>query len=50
MDKKEFDALWKGPVIRIGMSTLLLAAVASFIPLAYLYFTNGVFSRFKYSP
>ncbi|MFS8541329.1 MAG: hypothetical protein LOD89_04480, partial [Tissierellales bacterium] len=43
MDKKEFDALWKGPVIRIGMSTLLLAAVASFIPLAYLYFTNGVF-------
>lgn len=43
MDKKEFDALWKGPVIRIGMTTLLLAAILSFIPLAYLYFTHGVF-------
>ncbi|MCG0275455.1 MAG: hypothetical protein L5655_04715 [Thermosediminibacteraceae bacterium] len=43
MDRREFDALWKGPVNRIGMSTLLLAVILSFIPVAYLYFTHGVF-------
>lgn len=42
MDKREFDAIWKGPVNRIGVSTLLLAVVLSFIPTLYLYFVHGV--------
>ncbi len=42
MDKREFDAIWKGPVNRIGVSTLLLAVVLSFIPILYLYFVHGV--------
>lgn len=42
MDKREFDAIWKGPVNRIGVSTLLLAVVLSFTPILYLYFVHGV--------
>lgn len=41
MDKKEFDAIWKVPVSKIGMLTLLLAALFSFIPLGYLYIVYG---------
>ena len=43
MDNKEFNAIWKGPVNKIGRFTLLLAVAFSFIPLLYLYFTEGAY-------
>jgi len=43
MDNKEFHELWEVPVIKVGMWTLLLAAVFSMFPCLYLYFTQGVF-------
>ena len=46
MDKKRFDEIWFKPVIRIGMSTLLLAAVLSFLPVIFLYIKYGVFPPF----
>lgn len=43
MDNKRFEELWFKPVIRIGMSTLLLAALLSFLPCVYLYMKYGAF-------
>jgi hypothetical protein len=43
MDNKEFNIVWKAPVIKIGVTTLLMAVVFSFLPLSYLYFAYGVF-------
>lgn len=43
MDTKEFNEIWMKPVIRVGMWTLLLAAVLSFLPNIYLYFAYGIF-------
>lgn len=43
MEKREFDQIWKVPVTKIGITTLLLAVLFSFIPLGYLYFAYGVF-------
>lgn len=43
MNKNEFDSLWKGPVTKIGVATLLSAVVLSFLPVLYLYFRYGVF-------
>ena len=42
MNNQEFDKLWKGPVIKIGMYTFLSAAVLSFLPVLYLYVVHGV--------
>ena len=33
---------WKSPVIKIGMITLLMASVLSFLPVLYLYFVHGI--------
>lgn len=38
-----FDNIWKKPVIKIGRTTLLLAALFSFLPSLYLYLAHGVF-------
>lgn len=43
MDKKQFDKIWKVPVTRIGVATLLSAVVLSFFPVLYLYFAYGAF-------
>ncbi|MDD4504326.1 MAG: hypothetical protein PHS15_05810 [Clostridiaceae bacterium] len=43
MDNKEFDEVWNKPVIKVGMTTVLLAAALSFLPSIYLYFAYGVF-------
>lgn len=37
-----YDLLWKRPVVKIGMITLLGAVVLSFPPLLYLYLVHGV--------
>ncbi|AKL95728.1 hypothetical protein CACET_c22820 [Clostridium aceticum] len=42
MNNQDFDKIWKGPVIKIGMYTLLSAAVLSFLPVVYLYIVHGV--------
>ncbi len=39
---EQYDLLWKRPVIRIGVVTMLIAAVLSFGPLLYLYIVHGV--------
>lgn len=46
MDKKRLDEIWVKPVIRVGMTTLLLAAFLSFLPSIYLYMKYGVFPSF----
>ena len=46
MDKKRFDEIWFKPVIKVGMSTLLLAAVLSFLPVVFLYVKYGAFPSF----
>jgi len=43
MDNREFNESWVKPVIRVGMWTLLLAALFSFFPSIYLYFAYGAF-------
>ncbi|OFI06275.1 hypothetical protein CLOACE_10480 [Clostridium acetireducens DSM 10703] len=42
MDNREFNEVWNKPVIKVGMITLLLGAVTSFLPCFYLYFAHGV--------
>lgn len=41
-----YELLWKKPVIKIGMITMLSAAVFSFIPLIYLYIVHGIMIDF----
>ena len=41
-NEQRYHAVWTTPVIRIGMVTMLLATVLSFLPLAYLYWAHGV--------
>lgn len=36
MKDKEFQTVWTRPVVRIGMTTMLLAAALSFLPVIYL--------------
>lgn len=43
MDNKEFDEVWNKPVIRVGATTVLVAAALSFAPCLYLYLAYGVF-------
>ena len=40
---RQFDQDWKKPINRIGVATLLSAAVLSFLPCIYLYIVYGVF-------
>ncbi|QNB47976.1 hypothetical protein BR63_17945 [Thermanaerosceptrum fracticalcis] len=42
MNNQEFNKIWKQPVIKIGVFTLLLTAALSFLPVGYLYFVHGV--------
>lgn len=47
MDNKRFEEIWFKPVIRVGMTTLLLASVLSFLPSLFLYVKYGVFPPFE---
>jgi len=40
--QQEFREIWEKPVTRIGMATLLVTAVLSFLPSLYLYVVHGV--------
>ena len=40
---EEFDKLWNKPVVRVGMTTVLLAAVCCFGPVIWLCVSQGVF-------
>lgn len=42
MNDREWHNEWFLPVKKVGMTTLLIAAVFSFFPLAYLYFAKGI--------
>lgn len=43
MEKHEFNQIWKKPVSKIGIVTLLTAVIFSFFPVLLLYFRHGVF-------
>lgn len=45
--QNEFDALWREPVIRIGVSTVLVSMLLCFLPCVYLYVNHGVFPSLK---
>ena len=42
MNTDSYELLWKKPVIKIGMITMLIASALSFIPLIYLYIKYGI--------
>ncbi len=42
MTDKQWHEDWYLPVKKVGMATLLIAALFSFFPLAYLYFAKGI--------
>ena len=37
-----YELVWKKPVVKIGMITMLIACVLSFIPLIYIYIKHGI--------
>lgn len=39
----EFNKLWKGPVVRVGIITVVIPLVMCFLPNLYLYLAHGVF-------
>lgn len=39
----EFEKIWKGPVIRIGVVTIVVPMLLCFLPNVYLYMVYGVF-------
>lgn len=43
----EFNKLWKGPVIRTGVITVIIPMLMCFLPSLYLYLAHGVFPDFK---
>lgn len=47
MDKKQFDQVWFKPVTKVGMWTLLTAALLSFLPNMYLYIFHGAAPSFS---
>jgi hypothetical protein len=49
MTDQEWHEDWYLPVKKVGMTTLLLAAVFSFLPLVYLYFAKGILPDFTTS-
>lgn len=43
----EFNRLWKGPVVRTGVITVVIPMVMCFLPSLYLYMAHGVFPDFS---
>lgn len=43
----EFNKLWKGPVIRTGVITVIIPMLMCFLPNLYLYIAHGVFPDFS---
>lgn len=46
INEQKYHEVWTKPVIRMGMITMLLACVLSFIPLIYLYMVHGILPPF----
>ncbi len=49
INEQKYHEVWTTPVIRLGISTMLLACVLSFIPLIYLYMVHGILPPFSAS-
>ena len=47
INEQKYHEVWTTPVIRLGISTMLLACVLSFIPLIYLYMVHGILPPFS---
>ncbi|MDR1874021.1 MAG: hypothetical protein LBQ90_03265 [Synergistaceae bacterium] len=47
IDAAEFNKIWKGPVIRIGIITVIVPTFMCFLPSLYLYMVHGVFPSFE---
>lgn len=43
----EFEKRWNGPVMRIGIITVLIPMLMCFLPNLYLYLVHGVFPEFS---
>ncbi|NCC56150.1 MAG: hypothetical protein EOM17_00845 [Synergistales bacterium] len=46
INEQKYHEVWTTPVIRMGMATMLIACVLSFIPLIYLYMVHGILPPF----
>ena len=46
VNEQRYNEVWTKPVIKIGMITMLIACVLSFLPLIYLYMVHGVLPPF----
>ena len=46
INEQKYHEVWTKPVIRMGMSTMLIACVLSFLPLIYLYMVHGILPPF----
>jgi hypothetical protein len=44
---REFQKLWKEPVVRLGVVTVLIPTALCFLPCIYLYVVNGVAPTFE---
>ena len=47
INQVEFNKLWKGPVIKTGVITVLIPMFLCFLPSVYLYVYHGVFPSFS---
>ena len=43
VNHEEFERIWKGPAIRIGIVTVVVPMLMCFLPNVYLYVVHGVF-------
>lgn len=46
INQTEFNKLWKGPVVRTGVITVIIPMLMCFLPNLYLYLKHGVFPDF----
>lgn len=47
INQVEFNKLWKGPVVRTGVITVIIPMLMCFLPSLYLYVAHGVFPDFN---
>lgn len=47
INQAEFDKLWRGPVIRTGIITVLVPMFMCFLPSLYLYIAHGAYPSFE---
>lgn len=47
INQAEFNKLWRGPVVRTGVITVVIPMLMCFLPNIYLYVAHGVFPDFN---